>query len=113
MATIQKQSKPGTSLLSEEPIVAKRSRFSWWSRRIDSPSYEVVGPVERFDLRDAMASRTALVPGTETTGNTTPNIQNWRRETSDCSAIDGSTPLWRPDRRNGPPSIAVIPWLWL
>src|SRR3972149_12169820 len=66
MAIIQEQPKPNSSILSREPNVARRNGVNWWSRRTDSPPYEVVGPVERLDMRDLVASRVALVPGSET-----------------------------------------------
>lgn len=43
-----------------------KDRHNFWTRRQKTPPYEVVGPLERFDLRDTVASRGALVPGTET-----------------------------------------------
>lgn len=66
MATTKEPPKLGISMPSQGPLVVRKNSFSWWSRRSDSPPYEVVGPIERFDLRDSVASRAALVAGTET-----------------------------------------------
>lgn len=40
-------------------------RVNFWTRRRPTPTYEVVGKVERYDPRDNLGNRAALVPGTE------------------------------------------------
>ncbi len=41
------------------------SRVSFWTRRSQNPTYEIVGELERFDARDILSSRAALKAGTE------------------------------------------------
>ena len=33
-------------------------------KKVDRPTYEIVGPVERYDMRDYTYSRISLKPGT-------------------------------------------------
>lgn len=55
--------------LGEEPITknhsSQQSRVDFWTRRRATPTYDVTGDLERFDMRDTLDHRAALVPGTE------------------------------------------------
>ncbi len=42
---------------------SRRPKVDWWTRRTDRPTYEVVGPLEKFDERDNVGNRTNLKPG--------------------------------------------------
>lgn len=43
----------------------KNNRSNFWTRIVKRPTYEVVGKLERYDLRDLLPGRAALTPGTE------------------------------------------------
>ncbi len=43
----------------------KNEKTGFWTRRQSNPTYEVVGNLERFDMRDTLDNRAILVPGTE------------------------------------------------
>ena len=43
----------------------RKYRTDFWTRKREIPTYEVVGKVERFDMRDILNYRAALIPGTE------------------------------------------------
>lgn len=49
------------------PLLVKpgKNRTNFWTRRKETPTYEVVGKLERADPRDNVTTRTALVPGTD------------------------------------------------
>ncbi len=43
----------------------KNGGANFWTRRRSTPTYEVTGELERFDMRDTLDHRASLVPGTE------------------------------------------------
>ncbi|MBI2917408.1 MAG: 4Fe-4S dicluster domain-containing protein [Chloroflexi bacterium] len=64
MTTIQEKSGAIDAAPAWQTQSIKRARANWWTRRVERPTYEVVGPLERFDERDNVGNRANLRPGT-------------------------------------------------
>lgn len=61
---LMRLTKDRTSLMNVREGVLKGLTITP-PKRVDKPTYEIVGPVERYDMRDYIYSRISLTPGTE------------------------------------------------
>ncbi len=66
MQHLTKEAEATAALPENTGRPSRKPKRNFWTRRIDEPTYvsDIVGPLERFDLRDGYINRMALQPGT-------------------------------------------------